>query len=168
MSRITRRFRIGLAGTILAALPALAFAQPGPDHAGGKARVMADANGDGFIGKAERVKMRKLRKARLLEKFDINGNGKLDAPERAEALRVRVEKVVSRLDTDGSGTVSLAEASVRPRSRLARKFQQIDANGNGVLSKGEIVTAKAIKLMPGGKGKGKGKGKRHGRRLPPV
>ena len=78
--------------------------------------------------------------------------------------------MVSRLDTDGSGTVSLAEASVRPRSPLARKFQQIDANGNGVLSKSEMVTARAIKLMPGGKGKGKGKGrgKGHGRRLPPV
>jgi hypothetical protein len=168
MIAITRRFRIGLAATILAALPALAFAQPGPDHAAGKARVMADANGDGFIAKGERVKMRKLRKARLLKKFDINGNGKLDQPERAEALRVRIEKVIARLDSDGSGTVSLGEASVRPRSPLARKFHQIDANQNGVLSKGEIRAAKAVKLMPG-KRKGKGKrGQRHGRRLSPV
>lgn len=168
MSRITRRVRIGLAATILAALPALAFAQPGPVHAGGKARVMADANRDGFIGEGERVKMRKLRKARLLARFDVNGNGKLDAPERDAALRVRVEKVVTRLDTDRSGTVSYAEASVHPRSRLARAFSQIDANGNGVLSKKEILTARAIKLMPRGKGQGKGKGRRHGRRLPPA
>lgn len=160
MSGITRRFRIGLAATILAALPALAFAQPGPDVASAAAPVA------GFTG--DRVEKRAHRKARLLKKFDINGNGKLDRPERQAALRVKIEKVVARLDSDGSGTLSLAETSVRPRSRLARNFHQIDANGNGVLTKAEIRAAKAVKLMPG-KGKGKGrKGKRHGRRLAPV
>lgn len=159
MFAITRRFRIGLAATILAALPGLAFAYPGQD---------ADTAAPDAVGAGERVKPRKLRKARLLKKFDINGNGKLDQPERAEALRVRIEKVIARLDTDGSGTISLGEASVRPRSPLARKFDQIDANGNGVLTRGEIRAAKAVKLMPG-KRKGKGKrGQRHGRRLSPV
>lgn len=156
MSGNTRRFRIGLAATILAALPALAFAQPGPDAAAPVAAF-----------KGDRVEKRAHRKARLLEKFDVNGNGKLDRPERAVALRIKIEKLIARLDTDGSGTVSLAEASVRPRSVLARKFHQIDADGNGVLAKGEIRAAKAIKLMPG-KRKGMGKGKRHGRRVPPV
>ena len=159
MFAITRRFRIGLAATILAALPALAFAHPGEDTA---------ARAPGVVHTGERVKMRGLRKARLLKKFDINGNGKLDRPERAEAMRVKIEKVIARLDTDGSGTISLGEASVRPRSPLARKFHQIDANRNGVLTKGEIRAARAVKLMPG-KGKGKGRrGGRHGRRLAPV
>ena len=157
MFAITRRIRIGLAATILAALPALAFAQPAPDAA-----VPLRA------GTPERIEKSALRKARLLKKFDVNGNGKLDRPERAAALRVKIDRVIARLDTDGSGTVSLAEASVRPRSRLARRFHRIDADGNGVLSKGEIRAARAVKLMPG-KGKGKGrKGKRHGHRLPPV
>ena len=159
MFAITRRFRIGLAATILAALPALAFAYPGQD---------IDTSAPGAVRTGERVKSRKLRKARLLRKFDINGNGKLDQPERAEAMRVKIEKVIARLDTDGSGTVSLDEASVRPRSPLARKFHQIDANGNGVLTRGEIRAAKAVKLLPG-RGKGKGRrGQRHGRRMAPV
>ena len=158
MFAITRRFRIGLAATILAALPALAFAQPGPDAAA--------APGAGFTG--DRVERRAHRKARLLKKFDINGNGKLDRPERQVALRMKIEKVVARLDTDGSGSLSLGEASVRPRSALARNFHQIDANGNGLLSKAEIRAARAVKLMPG-KGKGKGpRGKRRGGRLTTV
>jgi hypothetical protein len=155
MSGITRRFRIGLAATVLAALPALASAQPAPDAAAPAAAFTGD-----------RVEQRAHRKARLLRKFDLNGNGKLDRPERAAALRVKIDRVITRLDTDGSGTVSLAEASIRPRSRLARRFHLIDADGNGVLSKGEIRAARAVKLMPG-KGKGR-QGKRHGRRLPPV
>jgi EF hand len=168
MFAITRRVRIGLAATILAALPALAFAQPGPDD--DAAPDAAAAPGAGFTG--DRVEKRAHRRARLLKKFDINGNGKLDRPERQVALRMKIEKVVARLDADGSGSLSLGEASVRPRSALARKFHQIDANGNGLLSTTEIRSAKAVKLMPGkGKGKGKGKGrrsKRHGGRLAPV
>ncbi len=169
MSRFTRRTRIGLAATILAALPALAFAQPPPGPASARrARMMeaCDGNHDGVLDKGERRQMRGLRKQRLLQKFDINGNRKLDAPERAEAIRVRIGRMMSRLDTDGSGALSLAEASVRPRSVLARRFQVIDANRDGALSKREIVEARAIKLNRGGKGMGKGK--RHGRRIPPV
>ena len=67
MSGITRRVRIGLAGTILAALPALAFAQPGAaPTAPRRARLMekCDVNHDGVLDKGERRQMRETRKAR--------------------------------------------------------------------------------------------------------
>lgn len=167
MSGITRRVRIGLAATILAALPGLAFAQPAARPAGGKARMMerCDENHDGVLDRSERRAMRQLRKARLLKKFDLDGNGVLDPAERTAALRVRVEKMMGRLDTDGSGALSRAELAVRPRSVLARRFQAIDANGDRLLTRHEIVAARVIKLVPGAGGKGAGK--RHGRRLPP-
>lgn len=165
MAGFTRRIRIALAGVVVAALPGLALAQPAPDAAPRtRAFATCDLDHDGVLDRAERREMHRLRKQRLLRRFDVNGNGKLDPAERKAAKRIRVEKMLARVDRDGSGTISQGEAMANPRSVLARKFTRIDANGDQVLSRHELLTAREIKLNPGVRGKGK----RHRRGLQPA
>ncbi len=112
---------------------------------GGERHAKIDANGDGFIDKAEAAKS-----PRLAEKFDTldkNKDGKLSKDElpfgkgrdgrRREAHRFGPRGDgggFGRLDADKDGRISKAEAANSP---MAERFDAMDANKDGYLDKAD-------------------------------
>lgn len=109
---------------------------------GGDRHAKIDANGDGFIDKAEAAKF-----PRLAEKFDTldkNKDGKLSKDElpfgkgrdgRREAHRSGPRGDgggFGKLDADKDGRISKAEAANSP---LAERFDTMDANKDGYVDK---------------------------------
>ncbi len=89
----------------------LAFAEDGAGPRGGRGggmMMMADANKDGKITKAELTTALEARFARM----DLNKDGKLDQADR-EAMRAqRQDARFAKLDTDKNGQISKAEFTV--------------------------------------------------------
>lgn len=111
---------------------------------GGDRHAKIDANGDGFIDKAEAAKF-----PRLAEKFDTldkNKDGKLSKDElpfgkgrdgRREAHRSGPRGDgggFGKLDADKDGRISKAEAANSP---LAERFDTMDANKDGYVDKAD-------------------------------
>ncbi|EQB31998.1 EF-hand domain-containing protein [Sphingobium ummariense] len=95
----------------------LAFAQPeGPGGARGMRggpMMMADANKDGTITKAELTAALDARFA----KMDVNKDGKLTKEDREQARAQRLDARFARLDADNSGQISKAEFTAAANAR---------------------------------------------------
>lgn len=87
----------------------LAFAQDGPPRAGGPRGggmlMMADANHDGTVTRAELTTALEARFARL----DANHDGKIDQADRDILRQQRLDARFAALDTDRNGQISKAE-----------------------------------------------------------
>ena len=87
----------------------LAFAQDGPPRAGGPRGggmlMMADADKDGTVTKAELTAALDARFARL----DVNKDGKIDQADRDILRQQRLDARFAALDTDRNGQISKAE-----------------------------------------------------------
>lgn len=116
-----------------------------------------DANGDGYLDKAEIESHRDARFAAA----DTNGDGALSMDELAKARETRAEgrarhggkrpaMSFEELDADGNGTISREEfeharqrAGERFRARLEKRraamLERLDANGDGLLQKEEMA-----------------------------
>ncbi|BAV64684.1 EF-hand domain-containing protein [Sphingobium cloacae] len=89
------------------AAPAIASAQDGPGRGGprGGMMMMADANKDGNLTKAEMTASLEARFA----KMDVNKDGKLTKEDRELRRQQRQEARFAQLDTDKNGQISKAE-----------------------------------------------------------
>ncbi|RMH94545.1 hypothetical protein EBB59_02420 [Lysobacter pythonis] len=116
------------------------IASAAPRQTGGQAASKADADGDGFISRAEAA-----RHPRLAERFDwldTDKDGKLSADERraAHATHGRGHGGKDRhgrhgLDKDGDGRINRVEASAKPA--LAARFDRLDVNKDGFLDRAD-------------------------------
>ena len=112
-----------------------------------------DANGDGYIDRAEIQAARDARFAAA----DTNGDGALSSDEMkaarddAQSRHGQGRKGVSfsDIDTDGDGTISQAEFDAAKSKRAervkdyrnkrgARMIERMDANGDGLIQKSEL------------------------------
>lgn len=107
------------------------------------ARAKIDANGDGFIDKAEAAKFPRL--AEKFDQLDKNKDGKLSNEERPAQNRgdrmghrgLRGEGgFAGRLDANKDGKVSRDEA--KADERFAARFDTADANKDGFVDKGDF------------------------------
>jgi len=108
----------------------------------GQGRAAIDADGDGYVSRAEAQGHPRL--LADFEKADTNADGRLDAAEmNAHRDRVRVEKRAraeqrwKAADVDGDGALSRAEAEAS-MPRVAERFEQVDADGDGRVSRDEM------------------------------
>ncbi len=81
------------------------------------------------------------KKAAMMQKFDANRDGALDDAERmklkeAFAARRAARKAakIARFDADGDGALSPAERATMKDERASARFAKLDANGDGTLS----------------------------------
>jgi Ca2+-binding EF-hand superfamily protein len=129
---------------------AAAFAQPttAPDK---PRRMQIDANGDGFIDRAEAAKLPRL--AEKFDELDKNGDGRLESSERPQRKRGHGERHggIERADADGDGRISRAELENADAARagdggksyghgrgLLDDFDAIDSNKDGHIVRGEL------------------------------
>lgn len=108
----------------------LAFAQdgarPGPGGPrGGGMLMMADANKDGAVTKAELTAALEARFAKL----DANRDGKLDQADRAILRQQRLDARFTALDTDKNGQISKAEFAAGHQGRDGKPDGQHDGMG---------------------------------------
>lgn len=101
----------------------LAFAQPGADGAGpggprgGGLMMMADANKDGSLTKAELTAALEARFARM----DVDRDGKLTQADRDAMRQQRLDERFAALDTDKNGQISKAEFTAGHQARMDRR-----------------------------------------------
>ena len=127
---MTRKFMATLAaGSLFAgglAVSHLAFAQPGqdgPDGRRGGMLMMADANKDGKVSKAEMTAALDARFASL----DHDRDGKLTQQDRELGRKARLDRRFTALDSDRNGQISRAEFDAGHQARADRK----DGDGPG-------------------------------------
>ncbi|WP_022683798.1 EF-hand domain-containing protein [Sphingobium bisphenolivorans] len=95
----------------------LALAQDGPRPQGrGGMLMMADANKDGAVTKAELTTALNARFAKL----DANRDGKLDTADRDLLRQQRLDARFAALDTDKNGQISKAEFTAGHQERFGR------------------------------------------------
>ncbi|HSK04137.1 MAG TPA: EF-hand domain-containing protein [Kofleriaceae bacterium] len=94
------------------------------------------------------------KKAAVMQKFDANKDGTLDDAERmkmkeafAAKRAARKAARVARFDADGDGALSPAERAAMKDARARARFAKLDANGDGKLSLEEFKAG-------GGSGRG--------------
>ena len=109
----------------------LALAQDGP-HGGprGGMLMMADANKDGTVTRAELTAALEARFARL----DVNKDGKIDQQDRDLMRQQRLDARFAEMDSDKNGQISKAEFVAAHQARSDRHDQDGkpgDAGGHG-------------------------------------
>ncbi len=112
---------------------------------------MADADGDGFLSKAEFNAMRRIQKLpedkrqNLFKRLDKDGDGRLSREELGNFAKPRDGQGAKmqrlwELDSDKSGGISLEEFKSGelfkklPPEKQLEVFKRIDTNGDGVIS----------------------------------
>jgi hypothetical protein len=102
----------------------LAFAQPGPDarHGGprGGMMMMADANKDGKISKAELTASLEARFA----KMDVDKDGQITQKDRDALRQQRQDARFTMLDTDRNGQISKAEFAAGHQARADKRAEK--------------------------------------------
>lgn len=106
----------------------VAIAQPGPQKARGGMMMMADANKDGAITKAELTAALEARFA----KMDVNKDGQITQADRDARRTQRMDARFTALDTNRDGQISKAEFTA---GHQARKDKRAEA-GKGEGRKG--------------------------------
>lgn len=122
---------IASTGTVLAAQSSATDARP--------ARKVLDANGDGFVDRAEAAAFPRL--AARFDELDKNHDGRLDKDElpRREQERRHGGRdghaALQRLDADKDGRISRAEAAADPA--FAARFDRLDLNKDGFVDRAD-------------------------------
>lgn len=109
-----KKFMISVAlGSMLLA-GGVAVAQPnGPAKMGMRGPMMADANKDGKLTKAEVTAASEA----AFAKMDLNGDGKITKEERDTLRQKRFDDRFAKMDADGNGQVSKAEFQAKRDAR---------------------------------------------------
>ncbi|MET0248933.1 MAG: calcium-binding protein [Sphingobium sp.] len=101
----------------------VAMAQPGPQDGRGGGRggimMMADANKDGTITKAELTAALNARFA----KMDVNGDGQITQADRDARRAQRMEARFTALDADRNGQISKAEFTAGHQARMDKRAE---------------------------------------------
>ncbi len=105
------------------------------------AHPQLDANGDGFVDKAEAAKFPGL--AAHFDALDTNHDGKLSKDELHAGWKQHAGEhggfgFFKKLDTDGDGRVSKEEAKAADDKRFEERFDKMDANHDGFVDKSDF------------------------------
>ncbi len=132
------------AGTAFAAAQSQPASDPAKPAPAAKAKL--DANGDGYVDRAEAAQFPRL--AQKFDQLDADKDGRLGPTElkrpgrgghegkggdRRFAAAGKPGPHLNRLDTDGDGRISRAEAAAHPR--FAERFDQMDVNKDGFIDR---------------------------------